>query len=622
MYKQTKSVVHRRFVMYILKSMLQMYPNAAIFPLLFAKHFSKKNSEEKKIKDEIDEDTNDESIQDDGDKEIDDLLDQFKLQNPDFFNAADNILIGLQNACFTFTEFLIEVLNNILNYIANNEINNLVATIPKLFERIKTTTCPYDNIILSKYRDPMRTTISTFESFIRYIKSTPTAQENDLDKQRNKKLFPDSFIKDLSKFVSIILNDAFRETKLNLKIVAPSLAGFSFPQLSVFNTFQPGSQIIGILKIVDELRVKKSKQRPKKLKLIGTNGRTYKFLLKGHEDLRLDQRVMQFFELMNSITSSTESSSDSSIPQIIITGVTPLSPNVGIIQWVSGCDTMFELISNYRKIKYKGQIKSVEYENELMWKKIFAFNEDDLKKNKNTKLVFNPNDMEHYIDGLRPIQKLEYFKRVCEETKEMRLDLRDVMWINAHDAESWVRYTVNFSKTTALMSIVGYIIGLGDRHPNNIMIQKLSGHVVHIDFGDCFEVTKERDKLAENIPFRLTRNMIAAFGPCSIEGSFRKTCEETVSAIRQRREAVMSTLEIFIRDPTTSGGVFEAMQNDIVDELNSVRVKISRISKKINGLDFDNTIPLTVEEQVDALIKSATDDYNLSYLYHGWNPFL
>jgi FKBP12-rapamycin complex-associated protein len=42
------------------------------------------------------------------------------------------------------------------------------------------------------------------------------------------------------------------------------------------------------------------------------------------------------------------------------------------------------------------------------------------------------------------------------------------------------------------MSVVGYLIGLGDRHPFNIMIQRDTAKVVHIDFGDCFEVNKMR----------------------------------------------------------------------------------------------------------------------------------
>ena len=38
------------------------------------------------------------------------------------------------------------------------------------------------------------------------------------------------------------------------------------------------------------------------------------------------------------------------------------------------------------------------------------------------------------------------------------------------------------------MSVVGHILGLGDRHPSNIMLQRDTGKIVHIDFGDSFEV--------------------------------------------------------------------------------------------------------------------------------------
>jgi FKBP12-rapamycin complex-associated protein len=38
------------------------------------------------------------------------------------------------------------------------------------------------------------------------------------------------------------------------------------------------------------------------------------------------------------------------------------------------------------------------------------------------------------------------------------------------------------------MSIVGYILGLGDRHPSNLMLHRFTGKILHIDFGDCFEV--------------------------------------------------------------------------------------------------------------------------------------
>ena len=54
------------------------------------------------------------------------------------------------------------------------------------------------------------------------------------------------------------------------------------------------------------------------------------------------------------------------------------------------------------------------------------------------------------------------------------------------------------------------MLGLGDRHPSNLMLHRYSGKILHIDFGDCFEVAMRRDKFPETVPFRLTRMLVNA----------------------------------------------------------------------------------------------------------------
>ena len=44
-----------------------------------------------------------------------------------------------------------------------------------------------------------------------------------------------------------------------------------------------------------------------------------------------------------------------------------------------------------------------------------------------------------------------------------------------------------FTRSSAVMSMVGYIMGLGDRHCENILIFKNTGAVLHIDFDCLFE---------------------------------------------------------------------------------------------------------------------------------------
>ena len=71
------------------------------------------------------------------------------------------------------------------------------------------------------------------------------------------------------------------------------------------------------------------------------------------------------------------------------------------------------------------------------------------------------------------------------------------------------------------MSMVGYLLGLGDRHPSNLMLDRYSGKLLHIDFGDCFEASMNREKFPEKVPFRLTRMMERAMEVSGIEGNFR-----------------------------------------------------------------------------------------------------
>lgn len=43
-----------------------------------------------------------------------------------------------------------------------------------------------------------------------------------------------------------------------------------------------------------------------------------------------------------------------------------------------------------------------------------------------------------------------------------------------------------YCRSVAVMSMVGYILGLGDRHGENILFDSLTGECVHVDFNCLF----------------------------------------------------------------------------------------------------------------------------------------
>jgi hypothetical protein len=79
-------------------------------------------------------------------------------------------------------------------------------------------------------------------------------------------------------------------------------------ELAVPGTYRSGNPVIPIAKFGPKLSVIASKQRPRRLSVIGGDGKEYQYCLKGHEDLRQDERVMQVFGLVNTLLAASEES--------------------------------------------------------------------------------------------------------------------------------------------------------------------------------------------------------------------------------------------------------------------------------------------------------------------------
>ena len=55
---------------------------------------------------------------------------------------------------------------------------------------------------------------------------------------------------------------------------------------------------------------------------------------------------------------------------------------------------------------------------------------------------------------------------------------------------TWHRARLAFTRTTAVWSMVGHIVGLGDRHGENILLDATTGDCVHVDFAFLFDRVK------------------------------------------------------------------------------------------------------------------------------------
>jgi len=77
-------------------------------------------------------------------------------------------------------------------------------------------------------------------------------------------------------------------------------------------------------------------------------------------------------------------------------------------------------------------------------------------------------------------------------------------------ASEWWRRRLAYAESLAVSSMIGHVMGIGDRHTQNILVDTKSAEVVHIDFGIVFEQGKTLST-PETVPFRLTRDMVSSY---------------------------------------------------------------------------------------------------------------
>ncbi|KAL6442065.1 hypothetical protein ACFW04_002410 [Cataglyphis niger] len=323
---------------------------------------------------------------------------------------------------------------------------------------------------------------------------------------------------------------------LSMMDISPILANLKNTCIAMPGVAAIDNKIVTIMSVDNNVQILPTKTKPKKLIFHGSDGHVYTYLFKGLEDLHLDERIMQFLSICNTMMSKN---SDTKTYRARHYSVIPLGPRSGLIQWVDGVTPLFILYKRWQQRECAMTSKTGGGNSTIM-------RPSELFYNKLTPLL------KECGIGLenRKEWPIHVLKKVLEELmKETPKDLlAKEIWCNSIHAGSWWQATKNYSYSVAVMSIIGYIIGLGDRHLDNVLVDLNTGEVVHIDYNVCFEKGKTL-RVPEKVPFRMTPNIKAALGVTGVEGIFRFACEHTLRVMRRGRETLLTLLEAFVYDP-------------------------------------------------------------------------
>uniref|UniRef100_A0A2N9HIL2 Serine/threonine-protein kinase ATR n=1 Tax=Fagus sylvatica TaxID=28930 RepID=A0A2N9HIL2_FAGSY len=337
--------------------------------------------------------------------------------------------------------------------------------------------------------------------------------------------------------------------------------------------------------IADEAEILSSLQRPKKIVLLGSDGSQRPFLCKPKDDLRKDARMMEFTATINRLLSKYPESRRRKL-YIRTFAVIPLTEDCGMVEWVPHTRGLRHILQDiyvtsgkFDRQKTNPQIKRIY--DQCQGK----MQEDEMLKNK--------------ILPMFPPVFHKWFLNTFSEPA------------------AWFRARVAYAHTTAVWSMVGHIVGLGDRHGENILFDSTTGDCVHVDFSCLFDKGLQLEK-PELVPFRLTQNMIDGLGITGYEGIFLRVCEITLSVLRTHRETLMSVLETFIHDPLVEWTKSHKSSGVEVQNPHGQRA-ISNIEARLQGVVVGvgaaPSLPLAVEGQARRLIAEAVSHKNLGKMF-------
>ena len=96
--------------------------------------------------------------------------------------------------------------------------------------------------------------------------------------------------------------------------------------------------------------------------------------------------------------------------------------------------------------------------------------------------------------------------------------------------------------------MASFLVGLGDRHLGNIMVNTKTGEITHIDFG--YVALKGLSlPVPEIVDFRFTINLRKNLGLFEDNGLFKYICVKTLNAFKEYYKTLSTRIEYYQFDP-------------------------------------------------------------------------
>ncbi|KAK7113366.1 hypothetical protein V1264_012665 [Littorina saxatilis] len=397
-------------------------------------------------------------------------------------------------------------------------------------------------------------------------------------------------------------------------------------------------------------------RKPKRITIRGNDEKDYHYLVKGGEDLRQDQRIEQLFLIMNRVMESDASCRARNL-KLKTYQVIPMNPRVGFIEWMNNTlplkEFLYDAMTDEERKYFDGE-QGPSRQHQIWTGKFFEAG----KKS---------------TGGMYSLVYQKYSK--TETEREFRIKEGKVPWNLSRRALQHMSTSVEafhvlrcaMLTSHAVVCVCQYLLGIGDRHLSNFMINLKTGHMVGIDFGHAFGTATQFLPVPELMAIRLTAQIVNVGLPLKVKGLLENTMVHVLRALRQNNDLLLSTMDVFVKEVSVDWLQFaekqknQGMEPEDADGENMTwypKQKVQWAARKLKGdnpcyitrdelrlghsrnaamKSFESVaignknenirakLPesgLTEEQQVAALIDQATDPNILGRTWAGWEPWM
>ena len=148
-----------------------------------------------------------------------------------------------------------------------------------------------------------------------------------------------------------------------------------------------------------------------------------------------------------------------------------------------------------------------------------------------------------------------------------------------------------FAASLAASSISGWIVGLGDRHCENILLDVSHGSLVHVDFGYAFGTGTLTLPIPEIVPFRATRTFLGALKPLDAREWLETDMARVLTALRSGKNLLKGAYGHFHPGPNFRLDPRNSKKGDDVEKHVEMRVMHAR-----SKLSLANPASICIEQ--------------------------